>query len=227
MNINTKQIEISIVVNGSFYPMEMSPKWMFERGVVSNEEWDALSETIMISPQASKFSFGDMEFACLGNKIQVCTSDISKSNRIKQFVVQLFECLESPTIRAVGINGEYKFSFFSLEDSLRFARYLSNINSMSYFIGEAELKKIVFEDSVEASAENPHKTITIQPKGEEIKRVIKNGVVVETKKNTVYSLYENNHFVVSEKEELFCCLARAEKLQMDFCNNVEKTIKAI
>lgn len=229
MDIITRQHEISIVVIGVFSPMKMSPKWLFERNILSDEEWKALSDEILVSQPASRFKFGDIEFTCLDNRIQVRTSDISKSNRLKRLVFRLFECLDSPKIRAVGINSEWKITFASLKDSMAFARYFSILDSMSDFMGEPRLKKIVFEDFVEANAENPRKTISIQPIGEEVLEIKdkKTEEVKETQKNTIYSLSENNHFVVSDEKELFSVLEKTENFHETFRIKAKKMVENI
>lgn len=219
MDIIQRQQNIGIVVVGNFDPTKLTPKWLYELGIITTEEWNSQDRSLIVSNPITKFKFGEIEFLSQQNRIQLISKDISLSNHIVNMTMRIIENYEQTNYRAVGINAGLIFTFVNSEDSFRFGQHLGQLQAMNTFFGDARLRSVTFENNQQPTAETPKTSILIQSEEEtEERNKTSNNPQIEAEKETVpiCSMQINNHFVVESKNQALQVVSRAEALHNEF-----------
>lgn len=223
MDFVRKQDDIGIVVIGKFDPTIITPKWMYEKVIISDDEWNGQDRNIIVSPPGTQYKFGSLGFLCQPNRIQVTSTDIADAGRVKRLARDILLSYGEAELSAVGINAGLLFSFNSLDDSDKFGNYFGFLEHFGSFVEGGKLRTIIFESQNEASAANPKVQVNISSIGKE-PRVIRFTRVGEAPSQImvpVCSININNHFIINTQEEAFDIFDRSEEIQAEFRSNYQ------
>lgn len=229
MNFVRKQDDIGIVVLGNFNPTVITPKWMYEKGVITEVEWNDQNRNIIVSIPETQYKFGSISFLSKPNRIQLTSTDIADAGRITRMAHDTLLAYGDTQLGAVGINAGLLFYFNSREDSDVFGEYFSHLDHMGSFVDGGKLRSIVFEGQNDADAETPKTQITIASVGTE---TIEFKAKKKGEKNTkievpLCSININNHFIISKQEEACAIFERSEELQAEFRYKYQKLFESI
>ena len=230
MVILERQKNVGIVVVGSFDPTKLTPKWLYELNIISEKEWNGQERNLLVSSPITKFKFGEIEFLSQPNRIQLISNDISLSNHLVNMAINILNNYPETTYKAVGLNAGLVFTFNNSEDSLRFGRYLGHFNAMKDFFAEPRLKSVTFENNQVPTPDTPKTSIQIQAEdnAEERAKLTNNDKEVLDKELVpVCSMQINNHYVVSNKEEVLNVVVKAEILHGEFWERCFQFFKGI
>lgn len=229
MDFVRKQDDIGIVVIGVFNPTVITPKWMYEKNIISDEEWNGQDRNIIVSPPGTQYKFGSIGFLSQPNRIQVTSTDIADAGRIKRMARDILLSYGEAELSAIGINAGLLFSFNTLEDSDKFGNYFSSLNNLNSFVDGSKLKTIIFEGQNEATAETPKVQVNISSIGNE-QRIIRSRSAGEAPAQItvpVCSININNHFNIKSQEEAFDVFDRSEEIQASFRSKYQSLFEAI
>lgn len=228
MEFVRRQDDIGIVVVGNFDPTRITPKWMYEQQIISEEEWNGQDRNIIVSPPGSQFRFGSVNFLSQQSRIQMTSTSIADSGRLKRMAQSILIANGETELRAVGVNAGLLFTFRSVEDSDRFGDYFSHIDHMNTFMDGGKLREIIFESQGEPTSEIPKSSVTIASVNSET-TVIRgiNGEPDTRITVPVCTININNHFVVTNQEEAFSIIDRAEVLHEGFREKYQRMFAAI
>ena len=230
MDIIQRQQNIGIVVVGNFTPTKLTPKWLYELNIITEDEWNGQERNLLVSDPITKFKFGQIEFLSQPSRIQLISNDISQSNHLVNMTMNILNNYVSNEYRAVGINAGLIFTFANSEDSLRFGQYLSKLQAMNTFFDAPRLRSVTFESNQLATAEKPKTSILIQAEevAEERKKPAE-GSQQELYNDLVpvCSMQVNNHFVIESKEQALQVVSRAEVFHNEFNEKAELFFRGI
>jgi hypothetical protein len=94
---------LDIVVIGSFNPAIFHPEWFLRQKLVREEEI-AEPQINAISKEICDFSFSGMKLFCMNDRFSIGTTNISKSARMQDLLINTFTILSHTPVTACGIN---------------------------------------------------------------------------------------------------------------------------
>ena len=230
MDILQRQQNIGIVVVGKFDPTKLTPKWLYEKNIITADEWNGQERNLLVSNPITKFKFGQIEFLSQPNRIQLISNDITESNHLVDMTLNILNNYEVVEYKAVGVNAGLLFTFANSKDSLKFGQHLGQLQSMNVFFEDSRLRSVTFENNQQATAETPKTSILIQAED----AIERRNIPVETPEQDpakdyvpVCSMQINNHFIVNTKEQAFNVISRAEVLHNVFREKAETFFRGI
>lgn len=215
MQVNYLQNSISCVVLGTFEPAKFSLDWLKETTILPS---DIDGRTEILFQAISKFRAGVFEFICQQDRIQVSTSDKSRSLQMYDIVRNILKALPDVQVSAVGINGELQFSFQTLKDSYLFGKYFMNLDAFNETTDNPLVRSFTIEGKVKLSGNM------------EAKRSYMISSIPIAKNNSdipVVSVSVNNHIPVQDTEEAIAALGLISALHNIFFEDAEKIIKRV
>lgn len=105
---------VAVVVKGSFNPSIFSPLWLRQQGLIGSPELGEQDIDIITRDFAS-FRAGWLAVQVATDALQLATTDLEETERLRDVAVGILRTLEHTPIAAVGINREVHFRVDSLE----------------------------------------------------------------------------------------------------------------
>lgn len=217
MNIDIRDNNIGIVIRGDFKNERLSPKWLLNKGVISEEEFISQSEDCIINQNELRYSIGTMNLVCDPTRVQIISTDISQSGRLSRMMSDILIASGEVGLRSVGINAGVLFTFTSIKDTIKFGRHFGMLDNLRSFMEEPRLRTVVFEDNLEANADKPRVTIKLASLENIVIELPKKDGTVEKQENVPLCTLEiNNHFAIDNKEKAIELFKQAEQYHVEF-----------
>lgn len=209
-----KQESVSLVVLGSFKPIYIHAKWMYERGIINKGEWERHNNDL-IMPNISRFTIDDvLEIVCDEKRLQIKSTDISLSNRIAKLGKDIIDIADIDNVNSLGINADIIFTFTNSDDAYNFGRYFVSLDAWTEVLNEPRVLSFSITEQIKPQEGEALRSISVHSVGEENNLPIVNMSI-------------NNHFNVSEKELLYNILVNTEDFHINFRDLYDKLINYI
>lgn len=203
MEFKKKQESISLVVLGSYNPIYIHAKWMYERGIINKSEWDNHKNDVIL-PHISRFTINDViEFVCDQNRLQIQSLDISHSIRIAKMGSDIINLINIEKLNALGINADMTFTFLNKDDAYNFGKHFIVLGAWTDILQEPRALGFSIVEQIKPHEGKAIRTIMVQSVGED------NGL-------PIVNISINNHYNTSNKEQLFIIMDTIEKIHSDF-----------
>lgn len=215
MKVNYLQNSISCVVLGKFEPTMLSLDWLKKTTILPS---DLDGKTEILFQAISKFRAGVFEFICQQDRIQISTSDKSRSLQMYDIVSNILKALPDVQVSAVGINGEIQFSFQTLKDSYLFGKYFMNLDAFNETADKPLVRSFTIEGKLKLSGNMEAKRSYM---------ISSIPAELNTSDIPVVSVSVNNHFPVQNSAEAIAALGLISALHNVFFEDAEKIIKRV
>lgn len=203
MQFIKKQESISLVILGSYNPIYIHAKWMYERGIINKGEWDSHNNDVIL-PNISRFIIDDViEFLCDQNRLQIKSLDISHSNRIAKMGNDIINLIKIDNLNALGINADMTFTFQNKDDAYNFGKHFVVLDAWADILKEPRVLGFSIVEQIQPQEGEAIRTIMVQSLGED------NGL-------PIVNISINNHYNTANKEQIFKFTDKIEKIHSDF-----------
>ncbi|WP_339673888.1 hypothetical protein [Dasania marina] len=100
--------ELNLVIIGSFNPAIFHPEWFSKHGIISEAEAEAASLEVC-HPDVAKFSTSWFALEVTQTRFLIASNSTSRSEEIRDIVVNVFMILSESPITALGINSNFEY----------------------------------------------------------------------------------------------------------------------
>ncbi|MFG0394736.1 hypothetical protein ACF8LH_13130 [Pseudomonas sp. zbq_4] len=102
--VEIKGRESSIVLIGTFNPLEMAPHWFVKHGLIPQEDVNENLDVDIVYSEMTKFTIADIIIEVHSNKLVLRSGLESLDYRIHDLALGVLSILKKPGITALGIN---------------------------------------------------------------------------------------------------------------------------
>lgn len=100
---------LSIVVPGIFRPLPLSPRSLFEQGLIGQADYDAREVELLLPNEVITFKVGAFQVHCQPDKLQVTTVDEAEFERLRDLAAGILRSLADTKVSQLGINRSLHF----------------------------------------------------------------------------------------------------------------------
>jgi hypothetical protein len=111
-SVSTPQIaadSLSIVVSGIFRPLPLSPRSLFEHGLIGQADYDAREVELLVPNEVITFKVGAFQVHCQPDRLQVTTADEGEFERLRDLMAGILRSLADTKVSQLGINRNVHF----------------------------------------------------------------------------------------------------------------------
>lgn len=205
MNYNKQKESISLVIVGQFEPIYLHAKWMYDKGLLTQNEQARLSiSDKIISPKLSRFIVEDcFDFLCNENRIQLQSADISYAARLSKLAKNILSVLSYDNINAIGVNADMDFCFLNDDDQYNFGKHFVNLNAWDGILDNARAINFTITEQIDTEQGRPKRTLLITTKA-------------ENNPQTIIQIAINNHYSVTSLDDINSAIDLLDKKSQEF-----------
>lgn len=106
--------DFNVVLLGNLNAAIFHPEWLARHGLIGQEA-AATAEVVVVSPQITEFTVGQVSFHCDDSKMQISSNQAVYSEQVLDMVCGIVRILPHMPLGACGINHEARYHVNSLE----------------------------------------------------------------------------------------------------------------